>query len=107
MDDSRDFATNAPAVPSVPAERRRLTLSDAVFYAGCFALSLLPATLVGVLLHDVIGEPLLFLIAVVTSTWVVTVVTLVKMAGPALGCRVIVAGGGLVSVALCSLFLFE
>jgi hypothetical protein len=107
MDDSRDFVADAPAMPSAPAERRRPRLADAVFYAGCFSLSLLPATLAGVLLHDVIGEPLLFLIAVVTATWVVTMVALVKMAGPAPGCRVIVAGGGLVSAALCSLFLFE
>jgi hypothetical protein len=106
MDDSRDFVADAPGMPGSPAERRRLTLADAVFYAGCFSLSLLPATLVGVLLHDFIGEPALFLVAVVTATWVVTTVALVKMAGPALGCRAIVAGGGLVAVALCSLFLF-
>jgi hypothetical protein len=107
MDDSLDSVAQASGMPGTPAERRRLTLADAVFYAGCFSLSLLPATLAGVLLHDVIGEPLLFLAAVVTATWVVTMVALVKMAGPARSCRAIVAGGGLVSVALCSLFLLE
>ena len=78
-----------------------------VFYAGCFALALLPATLAGVLLHDFIGEPMLFLVAVVVFTWVVTTVALVKIAGPMLRCRAIVAAGGLVSVAMCSLFLLD
>ena len=130
MDDRSDFIADAPAglvsptrhqAPSVPPEdeqeipefedrpgqRRRLPASDALLYAGCFALALLPATLAGVLLYDFIGEPLLFLIAVVTTVWVVTTVALVKIAGPTLRCRAIVAGGGLVSVAMCSLFLLE
>ena len=130
MADSPDFVADAPGspecfdrqwMPSIPVEdeqqfpgaqdragpKRRLTLSDVLFYGGCFGLSLLPATLAGVLLYDFIGEPVLFLVAIVTSTWVVTVVALVKMAGPTRGCRAIVAGGGLVSVALCSLFLLE
>jgi hypothetical protein len=90
-----------------PGQTRHRGLSDAVFYAGCGALGLLPAALAGVLLVDFIGEPLLFLLAVAAATWVVTTVTLVKIAGPALRCRAIVAGGGLVSVAMCSLFLLE
>lgn len=90
-----------------PGQQRRLCLSDAVFYAGCFGMALLPASLAGVLLYDYIGEPLLFLIAVVVFTWVATMVALVKIAGPLLRCRAIVAAGGLVSVAMCSLFLLE
>ena len=90
-----------------PGQQRRVGLSDAVFYSGCFALALLPATLAGVLLHDFIGEPMLFLVAVVLSTWVVTTVALVKIAGPMLRCRAIVAAGGLISVAMCSLFLLD
>jgi hypothetical protein len=130
MDDHPDFIADAPAglvspirheaaprppeeeresleIEDRPGQRRRLPASDALFYAGCFALALLPATLAGVLLYDFIGEPLLFLIAVVVTTWVVTTVALVKIAGPTLRCRAIVAGGGLVSVAMCSLFLLE
>ncbi len=130
MDDHRDFVADAPAgllssigqqarswpgvdgqasaeVEDVPGQRHRLRASTALFYAGCFALALLPATLAGVLLHDFIGEPLLFLIAISATTWVVTTVALVKIAGPTLRCRAIVAGGGLVSVALCSLFLLD
>jgi hypothetical protein len=90
-----------------PGQQRHVGLSDAVFYAGCFALALLPATLAGVLLYDFIGEPLLFLAGVVIATWVVTSVALVKIAGPMLRCRAIVAAGGLVSVAMCSLFLLD
>jgi undecaprenyl pyrophosphate phosphatase UppP len=103
LDQVRDIAE----VADQPGQRRRVGLPDAVFYAGCFALALLPATLAGVLLHDWIGEPLLFLAAVVISTWVVTTVALVKIAGPMLRCRAIVAAGGLVSVAMCSLFLLD
>ena len=103
LDQIRDLAE----VEDQPGRRRRVGLSDAVFYAGCFALALLPATLAGVLLYDFIGEPLLFLTAVVISTWVVTTVALVKIAGPMLRCRAIVAAGGLVSVAMCSLFLLD
>jgi hypothetical protein len=129
MTDQRAFASAGPAtpgyldqhsVPSLPAEdephpcaqedrpvqRRRLCFSDAAFYAGCGGMGLLPATLAGVLLHEFIGEPVLFLLAVVTLTWVLTTVALVKLAGPVLRCRAIVAAGGLVSVALCSIFLF-
>jgi len=90
-----------------PGQQRRTGFSDAVFYAGCFALALLPASLAGVVLHDFIGEPVLFLAAVVITTWVVTTVALVKIAGPMLRCRAIVAAGGLVSVAMCSLFLID
>lgn len=87
--------------------RRRLGASDAVFYAGCFALALLPALLAGVLLHRTIGEPPLFLAAVVAAVWVAAMVALVKIAGPLLRCRAIVAAGGLVSVAMCSVFLLD
>ena len=45
--------------------------------------------------------------AVVLTTWVITTVALVKIAGPLLRCRAIVAAGGLVSVAMCSLFLID
>jgi hypothetical protein len=38
---------------------------------------------------------------------VVTAIGLVWIAGPLLRCRAIVAAGGLVSVAMCSLFLLE
>ncbi len=99
-----------PAVAEIedhPGQRRRVGLSDAVFYPACCALALLPATLAAVLLNDLIGEPLLFLVAVVAFTWIVTTVALIKMAGPLLRCRAIVAAGGLVSVAMCSLFLLE
>jgi hypothetical protein len=103
LDQIPDFAE----VEVQPGQQRRLGLSDAVFYAGCFGMALLPASLAGVLLYDHIGEPLLFLVAVVVFTWVVTTVALVKIAGPLLRCRAIVAAGGLVSVAMCSLFLLE
>ena len=105
--DQIDHIRDLAEVEDQPGQERRVGLSDAVFYAGCFALALLPATLAGVLLHDFIGEPLLFLAAVVISTWVVTTVALVKIAGPMLRCRAIVAAGGLVSVAMCSLFLLD
>ncbi len=107
MYDQLDQMPDAPEIEDQPGQRRQARLSDAVFYAGCFALALLPASLAGLLLHDFIGEPMLFLAAVVLSTWVVTTVTLVKIAGPMLRCRAIVAAGGLVSVAMCSLFLIE
>ena len=107
MYDQLDQVPDAMEIEDRPGQRPRVGLSDAVFYAGCFALALLPATLAGVLLYDFIGEPLLFLAAVVIFTWVVTTVALVKIAGPMLRCRAIVAAGGLVSVAMCSLFLLD
>ena len=107
MYDQLDQVPDLTDMEDSPGQQRRTGLSDAVFYAGCFALAMLPATLAGVLLHDFIGEPLLFLAAVVVSTWVVTTVALVKIAGPMLRCRAIVAAGGLVSVAMCSLFLID
>ncbi len=107
MDDQLDQMPEVADVEDQPGQRRRPGLSDPVFYAGCFALALLPAALAGVLLHDHIGEPWLFLVAVVLLTWVVTTVALVSIAGPLLRCRAIVAAGGLVSVAMCSLFLIE
>ncbi|MCK9686466.1 hypothetical protein [Scleromatobacter humisilvae] len=107
MYDQLDQVPGAMEIEDRPGQARRVGLSDAVFYAGCFALALLPATLAGVLLYDFIGEPMLFLIAVVVFTWVVTTVALVKIAGPMLRCRAIVAAGGLVSVAMCSLFLLD
>ena len=107
MYDQLDQVPDLTEVDDQPGQQRRAGLSDATFYAGCFALALLPATLAGVLLHDFIGEPLLFLAAVVISTWVVTTVALVKIAGPMLRCRAIVAAGGLISVAMCSLFLID
>jgi hypothetical protein len=90
-----------------PGQGRGAGLSDAVFYTGCFALALLPATLAGVLLQDMIGEPVLLLAAVVVCTWVLTTAALVWIAGPMRRCRAIVAAGGLVSVAMCSLFLLD
>ena len=107
MYDQLDQIPDLAEIEDRPGQQRRLGLSDAVFYAGCFALALLPASLAGVLLYDHIGEPLLFLVAVVVFTWVVTTVALVKIAGPLLRCRAIVAAGGLVSVAMCSLFLLD
>ena len=107
MYDQLDQVPDIAEIEDRPGERPHTGLSDAVFHAGCFALALLPATLAGVLLHDFIGEPLLFLVAVVVFTWVATTVALVKIAGPLLRCRAIVAAGGLVSVAMCSLFLLD
>ena len=107
MDDTLDPVPHVDEIEDRPGQQRRAGLSDAVFYAGCFALALLPACLAGALLHDFIGEPVLFLTAVVVFTWVVTTVALVKIAGPMLRCRAIVAAGGLVSVAMCSLFLLD
>ena len=101
MDDLLDQIPESDTDEDRPGQRRPVGMSDAVFYAGCVALALLPASLAGVLLVDVIGEPWLFLAAVVVSTWVVTMVALVKIAGPLLRCRAIVAAGGLVSVAMC------
>jgi len=130
MDDSQEFVAEAAGAPRSfeqrppplparraeheaeeiedrPGQRRRVGLSDALFYPGCFALALLPASLAGIVLRDFIGEPVLFLVAVVAFTWVVTTVALVRIAGPMLRCRAIVAAGGLVSVAMCSLFLLD
>ena len=107
MYDQLDQVPDVDEIEDRPGQKRGVGMSDAVFYAGCFALALLPATLAGVLLHDFIGEPVLFLAAVVIFTWVVTTVALVKIAGPMLRCRAIVAAGGLVSVAMCSLFLID
>jgi len=107
MDYPPDQVPDVAEIEDHPGQRRRLGLSDAAFYAGCCALALLPATLAAVLLNDLIGEPLLFLVAVVAFTWIVTTVALIKIAGPLLRCRAIVAAGGLVSVAMCSLFLLE
>ena len=107
MYDQLDQLPDAMEIEDRPGQQPPLGLSDAVFYAGCLALALLPASLAGVLLHDFISEPLLFLVAVVVFTWVVTAVALVKIAGPMLRCRAIVAAGGLVSVAMCSLFLLD
>ena len=105
--DQIDMLSAPTEVPDQPGQQPRRGLSDAVFYAGCFALALLPASLAGIVLNDLIGEPILFLAAVVVTTWVVTTVALVRIAGPMLRCRAIVAVGGLVSVAMCSLFLIE
>ena len=107
MYDQLDQIPGFAEIEDRPGQQRRLCLSDVAFYAGCFGMALLPASLAGVLLYDYIGEPLLFLIAVVVFTWVVTTVALVKIAGPLLRCRAIVAAGGLVSVAMCSLFLLD
>ncbi len=107
MYDQLDQVPDAVEIEDQPGQQRRAGLSDAVFYAGCFALALLPASLAAVLLHEFIGEPMLFLIATVVFTWAVTTVALIKIAGPMLRCRAIVAAGGLVSVAMCSLFLLD
>jgi hypothetical protein len=107
MYDQLDQMPDMTELEDRPGQQRPAGLPDAVFYAGCGALALLPAALAGVLLVDFIGEPVLFLAAVVLSTWVVTTVALVKIAGPMLRCRAIVAAGGLVSVAMCSLFLLD
>ena len=107
MYDQLDQVPDAIEMEDRPGQQPRVGLPDAVFYAGCLALALLPATLAGVLLYDFIGEPPLFLAAVVIFTWAVTTVALVKIAGPMLRCRAIVAAGGLVSVAMCSLFLLD
>ncbi len=105
--DQIDTLSDAPEIEDRPGQQRRRGLSDLVFYAGCCALALLPASLAAVVLDNVIGQPFLFLAAVVVAVWVVTTVALVKIAGPLLRCRAIVAAGGLVSVAMCSLFLIE
>lgn len=107
MDVQLDEVPDVTGIEDRPGQRRHVGLPDAVFYAGCFALALLPASLAGVLLDDHIGEPVLFLAAVVVFTWVVTTMALVRIAGPMLRCRAIVAAGGLVSVAMCSLFLLD
>ncbi len=107
MYDQLDQVPGVMEIEDRPGQRPRAGLPDPVFYAGCLALALLPASLAGVLLYDFIGEPLLFLAAVVLFTWVVTAVALFRIAGPMLRCRAIVAAGGLVSVAMCSLFLLD
>jgi hypothetical protein len=107
MYDQLDQMPDVTEIEDTPGHRRGAGMSDGVFYTGCLALALLPAALAGALLHDVIGEPMLLLAAVVASIWVATTVLLVKIAGPLLRCRAIVAAGGLVSVAMCSLFLIE
>jgi hypothetical protein len=107
MYDQLDQMPAAAEIEDRPGQVRRRGMSDAVFYASCGALALLPASLVAVLAKDLIGEPLLLLVAVALSTWVITTVALARIAGPLLRCRAIVAAGGLVSVAMCSLFLIE
>jgi hypothetical protein len=107
MYDQLDHMPEAAEIEDRPGQLRRRGMPDALFYACCGALALLPASLAAVLMHDFIGEPMLFLAAVVVLTWVVTTVALVRIAGPMLRCRAIVAAGGLVSVAMCSLFLLD
>lgn len=107
MYEQLDQMPDAQEIEDRPGQSRRRGMSDAVFYVSCSALALLPASLAAVLMHEFIGEPFLFLAAVVLSTWVITTVALVKIAGPLLRCRAIVAAGGLVSVAMCSLFLID
>ena len=107
MYEQLDQMPQVPEIEDRPGQWRRRGMSDPLFYASCCALALLPASLAAVLLHEFIGEPFLFLVAVVLSTWVIATVALVKIAGPLLRCRAIVAAGGLVSVAMCSLFLID
>jgi hypothetical protein len=107
MYDQLDQMPESAEIEDRPGQLRRRGLSDPLFYACCCALALLPASLAAVLLRNLIGDPFVFLAAVVVSVWVVTTVALVKIAGPLLRCRAIVAAGGLVSVAMCSLFLLE
>lgn len=107
MYEQLDQMPDVQDVEDRPGQLRRRGMSDPLFYASCCALALLPASLAAVLLHEFIGEPFLFLAAAVLTTWVVTAVALVKIAGPLLRCRAIVAAGGLVSVAMCSLFLID
>jgi hypothetical protein len=107
MYDQLDQIPGVMEIEDRAGQQPRVGLSDPVFYAGCFGMALLPATLAGVLLYDIIGQPPLFLAAVVVSIWAATTVALVKIASPLLRCRAIVAAGGLVSVAMCSLFLLD
>jgi hypothetical protein len=107
MYDQLDQMPATEEIEDRPGQLRRRGMSDPVFYVCCSALALLPASLVTVLAQDLIGEPFLLLVAVAATTWVITTVALVKIAGPMLRCRAIVAAGGLVSVAMCSLFLIE
>jgi hypothetical protein len=107
MHDALDQVADIADIVDRPGQRPRAGLPDGVFYVACLALALLPASLAGILLHDFIGEPVLFMAAVVVFTWVCTTVALVKIAGPWLRCRAIVAAGGLVSVAMCSMFLLD
>ena len=107
MYEQLDQMPDSAQIEDRPGQWRHRGMSDPVFYASCCALALLPASLAAVLLHEFIGEPFLFLAAVVLSTWVIATVALVRMAGPLLRCRAIVAAGGLVSVAMCSLFLID
>ena len=107
MHDALDQLADITEIEDRPGQRQLAALPDAVFYVACLALALLPAVLAGILLHDFIGEPVLFMAAVVIFTWVCTSVALVKIAGPWLRCRAIVAAGGLVSVAMCSMFLLD
>ena len=105
-----DQLDQMPAIDEIedrPGQRRPRGMPDPVFHACCSALALLPASLAAVLLHDLIGDPFVFLAAVVVSVWVISTLALVKIAGPLLRCRAIVAAGGLVSVAMCSLFLID
>jgi hypothetical protein len=107
MYDQLDQMPATEEIEDRPGQLRRRGMPDGLFYVCCSALALLPASLVAVLLKDYIGDPFLLLAAVTVSTWVITTVALVKIAGPMLRCRAIVAAGGLVSVAMCSLFLIE
>jgi len=107
MDAQLDQMPATAEIEDRPGQLRHRGMPDAVFYASCGALALLPASLVAVLLKDLVGEPLLLLMAVTLTTWVITTVALVRIAGPLLRCRAIVAAGGLVSVAMCSLFLID
>jgi|GEM_PF-945779 len=105
-----DQLDQMPAIDEIedrPGQRHPRGMPDPVFYACCCALALLPASLAAVLLHRLIGDPFAFLAAVVVAVWVITTVALVKIAGPLLRCRAIVAAGGIVSVAMCSLFLLD
>ena len=107
MYDQLDQMPDDQEIEDRPGQSRRRGMPYPLFYACCCALALLPASLAAVLLHNLIGDPFVFLAAVVVTVWVITTVALVKIAGPLLRCRAIVAAGGLVSVAMCSLFLID
>jgi hypothetical protein len=107
MYDALDQVPTPEDIADRPGQQRSPGMPDGLFYASCLALAALPAAVAGVLLHRAIGEPMLFLAAVVIFLWVGITVGLVRIAGPLLRCRAIVAAGGLVSVAMCSLFLID
>jgi hypothetical protein len=97
---------DAVAPPARPPARK-LTLGTASFCLACLVMGFFVALIVGVVFHEVLGEPLGLLLAVSAAAWALTSILLYQVGGQRVCDRVIVMGGGFVSAVLCSLTLLD